>query len=206
MTITLDDMLLYAGALILLTVTPGPVVVAVVARTLSGGIRAALPLALAVMLGDMAWALLALFGASALVALYGDVLIVLRWFGAAMFAWMGWQLIRGAGMALKAPEDMQKGTARQAFAAGLLAILGNPKAILFYMGVIPSFFPIARLTWADIGVIVAMSAALPFLGNLFWAGFAHRVRGFLRTPRAVARVNTGAGIALIAVGIALIVL
>jgi len=46
MTITASDMLLYAGALFLLFMTPGPVWVALVARTLSGGFNAAWPLAL----------------------------------------------------------------------------------------------------------------------------------------------------------------
>ena len=55
-------MALYAGALFILFITPGPVWLAVMARTLSGGAGAALPLALRVVAGGVLWALLAVLG------------------------------------------------------------------------------------------------------------------------------------------------
>ena len=52
MTTTPLDLALYAGALFILFLTPGPVWVAVAARTMSGGFNAAWPLALGVVVGD----------------------------------------------------------------------------------------------------------------------------------------------------------
>ena len=45
MTITLDGLLLYCGALVILFLTPGPVWVAIIARGLTGGFSGAWPLA-----------------------------------------------------------------------------------------------------------------------------------------------------------------
>ena len=59
MSLTGVDLLLYAGALFVLFLTPGPVWVAMVARALSGGFGAAWPLALGVVIGDVLWPLLA---------------------------------------------------------------------------------------------------------------------------------------------------
>ena len=54
MTITLSDMLLYAGALLILFLTPGPVWVALIARSLAGGFQGAWPLALGVVVAATA--------------------------------------------------------------------------------------------------------------------------------------------------------
>jgi hypothetical protein len=59
-TITAHQLLLYAGALLILFVTPGPVWVALTARALSGGFRQAWPLAVGVTVGDILWPLLAI--------------------------------------------------------------------------------------------------------------------------------------------------
>ncbi|SFE74916.1 hypothetical protein SAMN04488523_11024 [Sulfitobacter brevis] len=41
MTLSLPDLLLYCGALVILFITPGPVWLAMMARAMSGGFRAA---------------------------------------------------------------------------------------------------------------------------------------------------------------------
>ena len=51
MTVSLYDLLLYAGGMAALWAVPGPVWVALVARALSGGMRGAWPLAVGVALG-----------------------------------------------------------------------------------------------------------------------------------------------------------
>ena len=96
MTITLWQLTLYAGALFILFITPGPVWVALTARALSGGFTAAVPLAVGVALGDLMWPLAAIFGLSWIVSLYGDVLGLMRWVAVAVFIVMGVQLIRHA--------------------------------------------------------------------------------------------------------------
>jgi threonine/homoserine/homoserine lactone efflux protein len=53
MTITLTQLALYAGALFILFMTPGPVWVAVIARSVSGGFKSAIPLAVGVAIGDI---------------------------------------------------------------------------------------------------------------------------------------------------------
>ena len=48
------------------------------------------------------------------------------------------------------------------FIAGLLVIIGNPEAMLFYMRVSPGFFDVARMTTLDIVVVDLVSAAVRF--------------------------------------------
>ena len=67
MNLATSDLLLYAGALCVLFLTPGPVWVALIARTLAGGFNGAWPLALGVVVGDVLWPLVAIFGLTWLV-------------------------------------------------------------------------------------------------------------------------------------------
>ena len=69
-----------------------------------------------------------------------------------------------------------------AFSAGLMVIAGNPKAILFYMGVLPGFFDFRRLTPLDMALICLVSVLVPFLGNLGWAALFARARRWLAEP------------------------
>ena len=201
MTITPVELALYAFALLILFLTPGPVWVALIARGVSGGFHAAWPLALGVVVGDVLWPLLAVLGVTYVVSLYGDFLIVLRYLAAVVFVLMGIALIRSADKVIGENSRLTAPGMWAGFAAGLLVILGNPKAILFYMGILPGFFDLSAITAWDIAAICFLSALVPLAGNLLLALFLDRVRRFLSTPGAVRRTNLVAGALLILVGV-----
>jgi threonine/homoserine/homoserine lactone efflux protein len=201
MTVTFTQLLLYASALLILFLTPGPVWVALIARSISGGFHSAWPLALGVAVGDAMWPLVAIFGVSYLVALYADFLILLRYFGALIFLFMGAMLIWKPVRTLRADSRLTAPGLWAGFLAGLMVIIGNPKAILFYLGVLPGFFDFAGLNRFDVVAICVTSLAVPMLGNIIFALFVDRVRALLTTPGAIRKMNIGAGSALILVGL-----
>lgn len=201
MTVTAYELALYALAMAGLWVIPGPVWVALTARALSGGYAAAWPLAVGVTLGDMLWPLCAIFGLSWVLSIYGDFLSVLRWVAAAVFLFMGIMLIRKPAAALSADSKLTKPGLWAGFAVGVAAVIGNPKAILFYMGVLPGFFDLSRVNGWDIAAILAISALVPMLGNLGLALFLDRARQLLQSPESLRRVNIGSGVLLVLVGL-----
>ena len=195
MTVTLHQLLLYAGGMAVLWVIPGPVWVALTARALSGGMAGAWPLAVGVALGDLIWPLCAIFGLSWILSVYGGFLQALRWVAA------GVMLIRKPATALTADSHLTKPGLWAGFAVGVAAVIGNPKAILFYMGVLPGFFDLSRVTALDIAAIIAVSATVPMLGNLGLALFLDRARRLLQSPKALRRLNVISGGLLVAVGL-----
>ncbi len=201
MTIGMAELGFYAAALFVLFLTPGPVWLAMTARTLSGGFQAAWPLALGVVVGDALWPFLAILGVSWIVSVFAGFLTFLRLVGAALFLGMGVMLIRNADKTIASDGRLTQPGAWAGFAAGLAVILGNPKAILFYMGVLPGFFDVGAVTAADMAAIVAISMAVPFLGNLLFALFIDRVRRLLASGRAMRRTNIVAGVLMIGVGL-----
>ena len=205
MTLGLWDVALYAGALFILFITPGPVWLAVLARSLTGGAPAVLPLAMGVVVGDVLWSLLAVLGVSWIVSAYGGFMTALKLVAVVTFAGMGVLLIRHAGRSIVADSRLTRPGALAGFMAGLAAILGNPKAILFYMGVLPGFFDLGRVTPADIAVIALLSAIVPFVGNMGLALFLGRVRRLMTSPTALRRTNVAAGALLIGVAVVIAV-
>lgn len=201
MTITASDLLLYAGALVLLFATPGPVWVALIARALSGGFHAAWPLALGVVVGDVLWPFLAILGVTWIVSVFSGFLLALKWVACATFLFMGYIILRNASKTIATDSRLTKPGMWAGFFAGLAVILGNPKAILFYMGMLPGFFDLTALTWADIAAICFLSFMVPLIGNLILAASIHRVKSFLTSPKALWRTNVTAGSLLILVGL-----
>ncbi|MGQ0609689.1 MAG: LysE family translocator [Paracoccaceae bacterium] len=201
MTITGYGLFLYALGLAGLWVVPGPVWVALTARALSGGMAAAWPLAVGVAIGDLFWPLAAILGLSWIDSLYGDLLSLLRWVAAGVFLAMGILLLRRPSATMSADSRLTRPGRWAGFSVGVAAVIGNPKAILFYMGALPGFFTLGALTPVDIGLIIAVSAAIPMAGNLALALFLDRARALLSSPAQVRRMNMISGGLLVAVGL-----
>jgi len=185
----------------LLWVVPGPVWVALTARALSGGFAAAWPLAIGVALGDVIWPLAAIFGVTWILSIYGDFLSLMRWVAAATFVIMGVLLIRKQAGPLNADSRLTRPGPWAGLATGVAAVIGNPKAILFYMGVLPGFFDLSRVTGGDIAAILLISMAVPMIGNLALALFLDRARRLLSSPDSLGRINLISGVLLIGVGV-----
>lgn len=201
MTLSAWDLALYAGALFVLFLTPGPVWFAVLARSMSGGFSAAWPLALGVAVGDIVWPLLAILGMSWVAVAFEGAIDILRWIASAMFVVLGIVAIRHARREIDTDSRLTRPGMLAGFLAGVVAILGNPKAILFYMGMLPGFFDLGRVNAWDIVAIVILSVIVPLIGNLIFAVFVSRLRALITKPDNRARLSVGAGCLLICVGL-----
>lgn len=203
MTLNLQSIWLYAGAMVAIWLVPGPVWVAIIARALASGFRGVWPLAIGVAIGDAIWPLLAIFGLALIVGQHDMLLEVLGWVAAVVFVAMGVSLLRRAADPVERDSRLTRRGRWAGFSAGLLAIAGNPKAALFYVGVLPGFFDISRLTAADIATIVVISAIVPFCLNLAMGGVVSAARARLATPKGLCLMNMVSGGLLIVVGIVL---
>ena len=203
MTVTLWQLVVYMAGMAALWAVPGPVWVAMLARSLSGGFAAAWPLAIGVVLGDLMWPALAIFGLSWIVSVYADFLHVLKLVAAVTFGVMGLLLIRKSGVLLGADNRLTRPGRLAGFMTGIAAAVGNPKSILFYLTVLPGFFDLSRLNGWDITAILAVSAAVPLVGNLGLALFLDKARNLISSPESVAVLNRISGVLLILVGVAI---
>jgi len=200
MTITGSEIWLYSAALFLLFLTPGPVWVAMLARGLKGGFAGVWPLALGVAVGDTAWSVAALLTLSQAAGIHADLMVWLKYVAVLVFFAMGFSLLRSPIEAISAPRQLTRPGILAGFLAGFLVILGNPKAILFYIGILPGFFTVDRLQPIDIAIIGGLSALVPFLGNLGMGLLVDQVSKTLNSLPLRRRINRITGGVLILVG------
>ena len=201
MTITNGQLVLYFGALIILFLTPGPVWIALIARTVSGGTKSAISLALGVSLGDFLWPIVVFFGLGFLVSLYSEILVLFRYLAAIILTLMGIQTILNSRKKLYLNSQLTKSGFFAGFSAGFIAVTANPKASLFYLTLLPSFFNFDSINFFDIMIISIVSFSVPMIGNLLMILFLSKVRSFLSSPNSVRITNVVSGVLLIGVGV-----
>ena len=203
MTITIAQLSFYLGALVILFLTPGPVWIAIIARTVSGGFKSALSLTLGVSLGDMLWPMIVFLGLGFLITIYADILVLIRYLAALILSIMGLHIMLYAKRSLTKNDKLTKTGFLAGVSAGFLAITANPKAALFYLTLLPGFFDFTKINLLDLIVISIASFSVPMLGNILMIIFLSRMRDFISSPNSIRATNMVSGILLIIVALAI---
>ena len=197
---TIESFIAFSGAMTLLAVTPGPGVFASVAQALSGGFRSSLSVISGIILGDILFLMLAVYGLSSVAALLGDLFFAVRLLGGAYLVWLGWRMWTAKPAVFSPPHTAGRRTGGRRFVAGLLITLGNPKVILFYVGFLPTFFDLTGLTSTDVAAGAVAVAVILWVVLGTYAYCASRARRLFSGTRAVRRLNRAAGTVMIGTG------
>lgn len=86
------DLVVFAGIFVLAVASPGPAVVALLARTLVRGREGSGPLIAGLILGDLVWLSAAALGMAAIAAALGSLFFLVRLAGAAYLLYLAWKL------------------------------------------------------------------------------------------------------------------
>lgn len=191
--------LAFAAATLVLLVIPGPTILLVVSYALGRGMRAALPMAAGVALGDFTAMTLSLVGLGAVLAASATLFMALRWAGAAYLVWMGWKLWR-AGGALRVEAREDDASPWKMLAHAWLVTAFNPKSIIFFVAFVPQFMDPQADWLTQMIVIEATFLTLAFLNAFTYATLASRARALTRDPRAISIFNRAGGAALMGLG------
>ena len=203
MTIDNSQIILYFFALIILFLTPGPVWVALIARTVSGGAKSSISLALGVSLGDMLWPFVVYFSLGILISIYSDILLIFKYVASFVLVLMGLHIIYSRDKALCEDHRLTKSGFIAGFYAGFIAVIANPKASLFYMTLLPGFFNFELIGLVDVCLISVLSFSVPMIGNILMILFVAKIRSLLSSPNAISVTNLISGILLVLVGISI---
>lgn len=193
----------FALAMTMFALLPGPGVFAVVAQSLSRGFSSAIPLFLGMVLGDLCYLLLAVFGLGAIARLMGDFFCVVRILGAFYLIWIGigiWK--RDSSVAKPSQIHGKMPSPGRRFLGGFFLCLGNPKVILFYMGFLPAYMDLSVIGPMDVMVVAALVASVLTTVLSGYALFAHGIRQRMQGTNAMAGIQKSAGALMIGSGIA----
>lgn len=201
-TLTFTSALALFGAMALLAALPSISVLAVTSRAVTSGFAAGAAVSLGVVVGDIAFILVAVLGLAVLVEALGPWFVLVRLLGGLYLIWLGLNLWRATGK-----EDevrASRPSPASSFITGLLITLGDQKAIFFYLGFFPAFLDLSLMTALDIA-LVALIAAVSVGGvKLMYAWMAARA-GHMVTARHALVLGRVGGMVLVAAGLAVLV-
>jgi threonine/homoserine/homoserine lactone efflux protein len=186
-----------------LIIVPGPNVLFVISRSLQQGRTAGLAAVAGGQLGECVQVAAVAFGIGAAVEASAAVFTVVKLAGAAYLVFLGVQAIRhrrDLARALGQPGDRRP--VRRMLADGFVVGATNPKAIVFFVAVLPQFadraaghVPLQMLLLGSVFVGIAL------ISDSMYALVAGTVRGWLaRSPRRLAAIGGTGGLAMIGIG------
>ena len=190
--------LAYVAACFLITIIPGPTVTVIISNSLAHGTRAGLlnvagtQAGLAIMMGTL------IVGLASVIEAMGWLFDWLRIAGAVYLVWLGWKLIRSPDMSLDATTlPVPRGGF---FVQGLMVLLANPKALLWFGAFIPQFIDPRGNYVAQIVVLGLTAMATATLTDGAYAVLTGRA-GALLTRGRVRLVSRVSGACLIGGGV-----
>ncbi len=192
-------------AMLVLAVSPGPGVFATVARSMATGFRSSLPVIFGIVIGDITFLMLAIFGMTAIARMLGDLFGVVKILGGAYLIWLGIRI--WVSRPMEDPSGLQRGGRGHCggVLSGLLITLSNPKVILFYCGFLPTFTDLSALRASDVMAVVGAISFILALVLVIYAYLASRAREIFQSRKALKRMNRTAGAMMVAAGVAVAV-
>ena len=186
----------FAIAYALVVISPGPGLASFVGQILGHGIKAAPAQALGIYAGDLVWYTLAATGLAALANTFAGVFMVMKWLGAAYLLYLAWKMWRAEPHRLDAVADRGPMSHWNLFVSSLMVTLSNPKAIVFYLAVLPAIIDLRHLSLRDYAIGLGLIAVILFAILAVYAVAAHAARGFFRSPQALKMLNRVSGTAI----------
>jgi threonine/homoserine/homoserine lactone efflux protein len=187
------------GAMLIVALVPGPAVFAVIARTFSSGFSRGLMMIIGITLGDFIFILLALFGLSIISEIMGTTFLIIKYVSAAYLIWLGINLIKTKGSAENIKVSKESSLLANLI-TGLMINLGNPKAIVFYIGLFPAFIDVNQVVALDVLAIMGIATIAFGSVNICYALLALRAKKVLKNPNASSLINKTAGTIMVSTG------
>lgn len=138
-TLYLPGILLAYAAFLLAIASPGPNILAVIGTSMGVGRGSGISLALGVACGSFTWALMTVFGLSALLATYASALLLIKIFGGAYLLWLAYKSFKSAASSHDVEAIELAGGRRTPFGyfkRGYIIQMTNPKAALAWIAII----------------------------------------------------------------------
>jgi threonine/homoserine/homoserine lactone efflux protein len=198
---SIETWLAFVAASAVLLIIPGPTILLVISYALGRGLRAALPVAVGVALGDFTAMTLSLLGLGALLATSALLFTIFKWAGAAYLVWLGIALWR-AGARLEVQGRKDEAPAFGMLGHAWLVTALNPKSITFFIAFLPQFIDPTVGFWNQMLIFEATFLGLAFANAIGYGLIASRARGLVQNPRAIGIFNRVGGSLLIGAGLA----
>lgn len=161
-----------------LSLSPGPAVFYVVSQGVRGALRRSLPAVLGIISANAIYFSLSATSLGAIIAASARFFTIAKWTGAAYLIYLGIKALRSAGsshaVALGEVAAEERGDRRRVYLGALTLQLANPKALLFFLALLPQFIDPSRPVVPQMLILAATSIVPEFCILMSYGWLAHR--------------------------------
>jgi threonine/homoserine/homoserine lactone efflux protein len=137
--ISLQDLVTFMLAALVLVLTPGPNMIYLISRSITQGRMAGVTSLLGVIIGFLFHMMTASFGLTAILLAVPYAYTVIKFCGAAYLLYLAWQAVKPGSRSPFEVQNLERDSRHKLFQMGLLTSILNPKIAVFYMAILPQF-------------------------------------------------------------------
>lgn len=178
--VPLNDLLLFAGAALLMVLTPGPNMIYLISRSICQGRKAGVISLLGVILGFLVHMFAAALGITALFLAIPVAYDLLKWAGAAYLLYLAWQAVRPGARSPFEARQLPADPPSRLLLMGFLTNVLNPKIAVFYLSIFPQFVSPEHGSVFQQSILLGLTQiSVSFTVNLLIALFAGSLSAWL---------------------------
>lgn len=191
---------LFALTETMLCLTPGPAVLFVVSQALSRGGAASVAGAVGILGANVLYFALSATGLGAVLLASYELFALIRWLGAAYLIWLGVRAFVGRA-APRSPDSTPDTGASRTCVNGFVLQAANPKALLFFVALLPQFIDPAGHVASQVLWLGVTSVVIELIVLLTYGAAAGRFHGRTANPRFARLADRVAGTMLVTAGV-----
>lgn len=196
-----DTYLLFIVTTGVVCLTPGPAAILIVAQGMSNGLRRSYWAIAGIAVANALYFALSATGIAALIVASGTLFSVIKWLGVAYLFWLGLAALRSKASALTVTADPALAVQGwRAFWQALVVELSNPKALLYFVALLPQFIDPGRPVAGQMLVFGLTCIGLDLIAYSLYAWLGSKTRRFTARAGFVRASNRAAGGLLILAG------
>lgn len=183
--VPINDLLIFAGAALLMVLTPGPNMIYLISRSICQGRKAGAISLIGVIAGFLVHMFAAAIGITALFLAVPLAYEILKWTGAAYLLYLAWQAVKPGARSPFEARQLPKDSPSKLFLMGFLTNVLNPKIAVFYLSIFPQFvspehgsvfLQSIMLGLTQIGVSFTVNMAIVLSASSLAGWFVHNPR------------------------------
>ena len=198
----LTALIVFATALLVAAASPGPGIIAIVARVIGRGPHGAAVYSAGFVIGDLVWLSVAILGLAVVAQAFAQVFLVIKYAGAAYLLYLAYRMWSAPAQAIDVAADIGGEGRGRLFLTGLAISLGNPKVMAFYVALLPSLIDVTRVTVVGFAELAAICIAVLTVVLSIYVVAAVRARTLFTSPRAMRLLNRTGGTMLAGAAVA----
>ena len=192
----LDTWSLYASAVLLLCLTPGPNSLLAVTNGLRFGVGKTMFSTLGCAAGLTLLIGASLSGLGLILAASETVFYIIKWLGACYLIYLGISLIRTRGALADVRQARRPATPPgeiYLFVQGLWIVVMNPKVVIFFAAFLPQFYDSQHGLLPQFLVMAGTFVGIQVVVEVLLAAFASRLAAYVASGRGMRMFNRATG-------------